>query len=126
MKKLMIMIAIVIGFSATAQAKEINLGCETERVEGKKTNFDLYLNTEKMTGTKSDEDYRGQLAVESGAYVLVISVPNSSGELDIRRVEINRADLSVIESLKMELAGMMISKTYKGSCVIKEAPKNQI
>ena len=52
----MIMIAILIGFSATAQAKEINLGCESTRVEGAIKNWDLYLNTEKMTGTKSDEE----------------------------------------------------------------------
>ena len=126
MKKLMIMIAILIGFSATAQAKEINLGCETTRVEGKKANFDLYLNTEKMTGTKSDVDYRGKLAVQSDAYVLVISVPNNTGDLEIRRVQINRADLSVVESFKMEIAGMEINRAFEGSCVIKEAPKNQI
>jgi len=126
MKKLMIMIAILIGFSATAQAKEINLGCEVTRVEGKKFNFDLYLNTEKMTGTHSDEDYRGKLAVQSDAYVLVISTPRSSGDLNIKRVEINRADLSVIESFKMKIAGMEINRAFEGSCVIKEAPKNQI
>ena len=126
MKKLMIMIAILIGFSATAQAKEINLGCESTRVDGAVKNWDLYLNTEKMTGTKSDEEYRGKLAVQSDAYVLVINIPNTTGDINIRRVQINRADLSVVETFEMTVAGMALNKVFKGNCVIKKAPENQI
>jgi heat shock protein HslJ len=124
MKKLIIMIAIVIGFSATAQAKEINLGCETN---GKQWN--LYLNTVDMTGTRSDENRRGKMGIQSSSYTLVINKGTEAIPVDILKTVIDRSDLSVTEEIlvDMNISGMApINKVFTGKCQIKEAPKNQI
>ena len=124
MKKLMIMIAIVIGFSATAQAKEINLGCETNGEQ-----WNLYLNTVDMTGTRSDENVRGKMGIRSSSYTLVISKGTEAVPVDIVKTVISRTDLSVTEEIviDMGIAGMEpINKVFTGKCQIKEAPKNQI
>ena len=124
MKKLMIMIAILIGFSATVQAKEINLGCETNGEQ-----WNLYLNTVDMTGTRSDENVRGKMGIQSSSYTLVISKGTEAVPVDIVKTVISRTDLSVTEEIviDMVIAGMApINKVFTGKCKIKEAPKNQI
>ena len=124
MKKLLTTVAILVGLSVTVQAKEINLGCETK---GKQWN--LYLNTVDMTGTRSDQNQRGKMGIQSSSYTLVISKGTEAVPVDIIKTVINRSDLSVTEEIVVDMGipGMKpINKVFAGKCQIKEAPNNKI
>ena len=128
MKKLMIMIAILMGVSTVAQAKEINLGCDVKRVDGKKNQYDLYLNTSEMTGTRSDEEYKGVVSIQSDSYSLVID-SSTTGVTSIIKTVIDRTNLAVVERhfIDFKVEGIEPKNlVYSGKCQIKEAPKNQI
>ena len=124
MKKAIITAMTILGLTTIAQAKEINLGCETIRAKGTPFQWDLYLNTDKMTGTKSDVKNRGDLAIQSDAYVLVMRTDKFGG---FQRIDINRADLSVNEHIVIDIGiGDPIKSDFQGKCVVKQSPKNQI
>ncbi len=126
MNRLLIIIALI--FTTTAQAKEINLTCDVKRVDGKTAQYDLYLNTTEMTGTRSDADYKGVVDIQSDAYSLLI---NSSTDAvsDIQKTVIDRTNLAVVERRIIDFGVEGIEPkqmVWSGKCQIKEAPKNQI
>ena len=122
MKKLIILIAVL--FTVSAQAKELNLSCET-----KGTQWNLYLNTADMTGTRSDENTRGKMGIQSSSYTLVISKGTEAVPIDIVKTVISRTDLSVTEEIMIDMgiSGMKpINKVFTGKCIVKQAPENKI
>jgi hypothetical protein len=82
-----------------------------------------------MTGTRSDENRRGKMGIQSSSYTLVINKGTEAIPVDILKTVIDRSDLSVTEEIlvDMNISGMApINKVFTGKCQIKEAPKNQI
>ena len=127
MKKKTLAVCLVLALvSPNVFAKEINLECKTKRVEGNEFVWDLYLDLDKNSGTKTsrvhDEFTAGKLIVTADTYVL-----RTANDIYVENTVLSRVDLSVREDLEFsDQFSSIPDKKFYGSCKVVENPKVKI